>query len=144
MVTAALPEVTLTAEADVAVTCTASVTTGPEERLLWESDAPSTTHTVELVGLLANSTYTCEVAPSCPRSMEPVTVVEVGTALNRDLPRATTTFHKTLTTTGPAFVLVNSQKYCDYGDWDHRLVAYDLHGRPGGTTRASPGASRSR
>lgn len=117
--------ITLSGEASVAVACT--LDRAPAEVHLVESDAASTSHTLQMGGLLAGETYQCSVAPVCPTlSGKPTSVVlETRASSDPGLPSVNVVTHES--TAGRDYVLMNHQ--LDQGGPTQRMVVFDRDGQ---------------
>ncbi len=115
--------VELDAPADAWVACAAA--SDPNEVILVESDGPATTHTLDVIGLYEDETWTCEVAATCAGA-------EVATATfdTLALPASVPSFTMTSSGTPPqgTWTLLNAEKSCTGGDVQEVMIV-DLQGR---------------
>lgn len=118
-----LIEATTSAPAALAAICT--LDDDPDERHLARDSTSSTGHALRLGGLLADSDYTCELFPTCPRSLDAPTVLEVHTGPALDgLPGAEV---ESSGQTGGEYILTNWIDAYDYSTG--LLLVYDRQGR---------------
>ncbi len=119
-------EVALSSRASLAVACTN--TSDPEDVLFWEFPAASYFEQ-SLYGFVDATTYSCAIAPTCPRATAaPSLLVHTTPAMGSDIGRPYVTHNPTRPTTGPAFLGINHWRYCD-GAGPQRLIVYDIDGR---------------
>ncbi len=118
-------DVITSAPAAVAVICTLDA--DPAERHLAESPEGTPPPPMRLAGLLPDATYSCEVAPTCPRlTGEPARFTHQTGSDPADMPRVTTRTWMGLAST--EYILAN-QNDC----WDVStglVTVYDRDGRP--------------
>lgn len=107
----------------VTVHCTAA--DDPDEAHYVTSAAEATGHEVSVYGLIADTTYTCEVTPACATTP---TVVETATGtLPSLIPAYTTTRNDALEMSG-AYTLFNDAEVCSEGPGMDRVVIVDPEG----------------
>lgn len=83
---------------------------------------------VDIAGLIAESTYHCSVAPICPESAAAPAAISFTTpALPSGMPSATVIRDESTPMTGGAYTMINHSRWCA-GD-HQRLLLYDPEGR---------------
>lgn len=114
-------EVTLSAPAAVAVAC--ELDGDPDEVHLAEGFTPSDAHTLRLSGLLADATYHCAAAPTCPTTGGPAFAfdLQTGPEQNPLLPEIVSLTH---TATASADYVVTNDQHS--GSWNgQRRFVFD-------------------
>lgn len=116
-------DVTLDAPAPITVACTAA-RAGVDDDVLVYTSTTALQHTIAMRGLLADTTYRCDLTTRGP-SPHVFPFVAVTDPLPDDVP-SVTAYNPDDTSTGPPFVLLGHDRHCVGGP--QRLVVYDLDG----------------
>lgn len=116
-------DVTLSAEASVAVRCTLDA--DPAEQHLVEDLTAQVSHTLRIAGLLAEASYTCQVAPTCPTASTAPASIPLVTPASADAGLPRVVVEATSTDAGRDYVVTDLERVPNDGS---RPLVFDRDG----------------